>query len=1175
MTMHNHNDSLAHSVHMGQANALADPADATHVAISTGNWSDPNTWEGGRVPSAEAKVYIPVTVTVTYDMDSDTPLSTIRVDGHLKWATNEDTSMLVETIVTANGSKFEVGSTENPIQDDVSATITFRDTPMHNDPDQLGHGLVAFGEVNIEGAAKESYLTLEGSTNRGDTTVKVDGNLNNWEIGDTLLFVGTGDGSRDEERVITSINGDTITLDRALSYNHNAPDGFGFDTFVGNLSRNVTFESENPEGVRGHIMLHNDMADAGGVSNSVQFAAFDDLGRTDASISTGTDANPLGRYPLHLHEIGTESDSAVNLIVGNAVNGSPGWGITHHSSHARINDNIVHDTVGSGIISEMGDETGEWIGNLVTSVADSTTSDVGSEGAAYENQSRVIIQQDNIAANAQIGWNFSGRESFDLGPASDGEHRKMFERDQLPFDPSPFDVAIDHEEPPLVNFDNNTVIGTNTGFRVFHRQTSDDTDTMSIVTNFNVWGGAHAVALDNYASNYEFVDSTWVGDGIGFSIDRKTSSVVFNNIDFVGFDTGYKSHAVNHEVVLIDTDFINVGQKFDQQDLLANVDSQSLRNELVAFYNNEHGINYANPLPLEVRSADLTTVERVTFTADRDADLRISSGDSSLNVIGIITDSVGDRRYNEYVIAKTPKGTGTSKDFNGVSLSFGPGNDERKKEFTTEEFLSLHGVFKQPDGSWVVPVVNWITDRLTAENHPVIIDILVEGYDDSYLEVFALDAYPTPEIDNPDWFTASNTTSLHGAHVDNHGTDSGSHDAHDMGGMHNVPAQQDQGTVQPDPAPAQEDDSPTHQMGTDGHRDDRDDQTDSNLNHSVDHGHGTASGHDMLGMQQGPVAEGDADQEPADGYLVLEGTDGADRLKASDQSTALYGDDSNDRLYGGDGDDVFYGGAGRDRLYGGEGADKFVAESTGIDDIFDFSVEEGDLLDFTDMVAYYGISASEFESAIHVNQLSTAVRIELHLDGAINKLVILRNTDADAIESARPWIVEDAANQVVNDVAENEDPAPTDPAPADPVPAAPMDKAEAAEDLAGMNTIEGGSGKDFLFGGAEADRIDGGAGKNWLYGGAGDDVFVFGMDTLDGKRDELADFSVEEGDKIDLSEIAIGYGLSAIEMEAATTLRKNGVGTSITVEVDGVSHNIAAVHYTSVQELLYNDSLIF
>ncbi|MEO1188984.1 MAG: G8 domain-containing protein, partial [Pseudomonadota bacterium] len=460
--------SSHHMMHMAQVENLASAKDATHVATKSGAWSDPSTWEDGKVPDANARVHIPEQYTVTYDEADAVPLDTVRVDGTLKWSQDKDTEMLVTTIVTSHGSTIEVGSMDDPMPSDIEATITFRDVPLNKnaDPEQLSNGLVAFGHVDIQGAKKESYVTLENGAKAGTNSVKVDGSLRNWEVGDTLLFVGTGSGSRDETRTITSIEGDTITFDKALSYNHQPPAGHDFETYVGNLSRNVTFRSEDPDGVRGHIMMHNGTPDPDdGSINCVRYAAFEDLGRTDNGRVTGTNDNPIGRYPLHLHEIGTEPGAPTSMIEGNAVWGSKGWGIVQHSSHAMVNDNIVFETRGAGIVSEDGDETGMWMRNLVTSVSDHSNSisghdQVGAAGAAYENQSRVIIQQDNIAANAGIGWNFFALEHFPVSAIFRCGRiirifRKMFEREQVPFDPSPFDVALDHEEPPIIDFNGN------------------------------------------------------------------------------------------------------------------------------------------------------------------------------------------------------------------------------------------------------------------------------------------------------------------------------------------------------------------------------------------------------------------------------------------------------------------------------------------------------------------------------------------------------------------------------------------------------------------------------------------------------------------------------------------------------------------------------------------------
>ena len=250
---------------------------------------------------------------------------------------------------------------------------------------------------------------------------------------------------------------------------------------MGNLSRNVVFESENPDGVRGLVMLHNAMDGGSGVSNTVLNAEFKDLGRTDFTRSHDDD-NPIGRYSLHLHLIGTDEDDPYAILSGNAINGGKGWGIVQHESNANVVNNVVYDLISGGIVSETGNENGYWADNLVSTIRGHDNADRNEDGVAYENQSRVIVQTNNVAANSKTGWNFSAKDPIENARV-EGIHHKLFERDQMRHDPSPFDVALSNKEPALDGFDGNTVIASGTGMRIFHRNESDDTDLMSVVTD--------------------------------------------------------------------------------------------------------------------------------------------------------------------------------------------------------------------------------------------------------------------------------------------------------------------------------------------------------------------------------------------------------------------------------------------------------------------------------------------------------------------------------------------------------------------------------------------------------------------------------------------------------------------------------------------------------------------
>ena len=84
-----------------------------------------------------------------------------------------------------------------------------------------------------------------------------------------------------EERTVTSLNGSLASLDSPLTFAHfgarNASGQIEFMPHVANLSRSITFRSENPRGTRGHMVF------IGGAEVDIRYAAFRDLGRTTAA----------------------------------------------------------------------------------------------------------------------------------------------------------------------------------------------------------------------------------------------------------------------------------------------------------------------------------------------------------------------------------------------------------------------------------------------------------------------------------------------------------------------------------------------------------------------------------------------------------------------------------------------------------------------------------------------------------------------------------------------------------------------------------------------------------------------------------------------------------------------------------------------------------------------------
>ena len=306
---------------------LVPRADSTHIAIAHGDWFDPATWYEGRIPDVDSQVLIPEGVHVRYDGESMESLFTVRVDGELSFATDVDTTMVVDTLVVSPTGRLEIGTEENPVQADVEARILIADNgdiDVGWDPSLLSRGVISHGTAEIHGAEKTTFLKVGDAPMAGDTTITLEEVPEGWQIGDTLVLTGThktgwtwtGSGvehveSQDEEVVITGINGSTVTIDRALTYDHDAPRG-DLAAYVANMSRSITISSEGgddlPSHQRGHVMfMHNDDVD-------VRYAAFDDLGRTDKSFAAAdgstfdqifADSNVKGRYSFHFHRTGT------------------------------------------------------------------------------------------------------------------------------------------------------------------------------------------------------------------------------------------------------------------------------------------------------------------------------------------------------------------------------------------------------------------------------------------------------------------------------------------------------------------------------------------------------------------------------------------------------------------------------------------------------------------------------------------------------------------------------------------------------------------------------------------------------------------------------------------------------------------------------------------------------
>lgn len=552
--------------------ALVPLEDATHVAVENGTWFATATWQSGRIPGADAKVLIPEGVTVTYDEVADAPLFSLRVDGDLTFATDRDSRMVIDTLVIAPGGRLQIGTAHQPIEPQVKVDILISGTgaiDLEWDPLLLSRGVISHGSVEIHGAPKTTFLKTGDSPSRGDTQLVLEKAPEGWRVGDTIVVTGTRKRgwawdntaravihhlSEDEIVTITALDGNRVTIDQPLLFNHHPPRA-DLATYVANVTRTVRFASlggaETPLSTRGHVMfMHSDAVD-------VRYAAFDHLGRTDKSRAAFDlaaldkvmpDSNIKGRYSLHLHKTGMANQEAPAMVVGNSVIGSPGWGYVHHSSHADFIDNVAFDVFGAAFAAEDGDETGIWLRNIAiratgfdkgeeAAKSGAERHDNGRSGDGFFFAGRLVEAAENVAANTTHGFVWMHR-SAPSGPVKSTLHHPEIAYGRATLDPS---------APPIQGFRDNEAFGTEIGLMVIKASTVQGHDVWSVLDGFLNWETAKGVDI-SYSGHYTLMnldliaaaEQGFFAPDVGVNVGTNSFDVVVNKVRLERFPVGIR-----------------------------------------------------------------------------------------------------------------------------------------------------------------------------------------------------------------------------------------------------------------------------------------------------------------------------------------------------------------------------------------------------------------------------------------------------------------------------------------------------------------------------------------------------------------------------------------------------------------------------------------------------------
>ena len=300
------------------------------------------------IPDVTANCPNVVAVGQTQAITTPTVLDCLAVKGRV-----EVTSKLsVGTITVYPGATFYCRK---------PAEIVFRSiAPV--DPEQYSTGLLNFATWDCLGTFKTPWVRLSAELLHGGTVINVTPATVGWLVGDEISVTitneqpdaawGTSTTWPQPERFkIVSGSGTTWTLDHAANLDHvaswDADLKREFYPVVQNHTRDVKFYSENPSGVRGHIL------NSGDVKINVQNVEFRGLGRTKLGL-VQPGVNQKGRYSVHMHML---SLLAVVFFNGNAIIDGTKWPLTVHSSHSgTYTSNVVTGGEGSVFMTEIGDE---------------------------------------------------------------------------------------------------------------------------------------------------------------------------------------------------------------------------------------------------------------------------------------------------------------------------------------------------------------------------------------------------------------------------------------------------------------------------------------------------------------------------------------------------------------------------------------------------------------------------------------------------------------------------------------------------------------------------------------------------------------------------------------------------------------------------------------------------
>lgn len=602
------------------------------TAVQDGAWTDPATW-GGTVPTG-GNVLIPYGTSVVNNQalasqySGNTAYDMVLVRGNLSFASFMNVRLRCETLLGTYGAHLEMVQGFANVRHEVTIP-SLGDINVSNDPALMSRGVIWHGTVYIQqygaGSSLEQdpyrYLDNSALPAAGATTITLDQDPVDWIVGDPIKigsFECPKRGStqtvfHNERKTIAAISGRVITLDSPLAFTrqnrptHTSPvvnygDGIGtgggdqFVAAVSNLRRGAAFISEGGSGIpihrRPHCML---MGRPEGSDVHIEGLQITGFGRTNKLVPAKTggqmgtnpivaDTNLKGRYSLHCHFLGynpvDEIKTSPPTIRNVVVDGVVGWGIVAHRGWSRVEDSVVTDVVGGGIIEESGDTYYEWGGNVVYDCHARRTGPGGltgsvqiTKGGAFTNFHDFFATGQGLGMAGRMGHLYATARGWNRVYGWEGEAFAWLHREKSAgFATSTQDFGLhkinsknmdlvgalfgevdEHPEKPAMQVTAIMGCGGRLGAHVIKQQPGMEHDDRIFFRNMMFCGVSAGMEVQ-YTAHYSNQNGVMVhsalynapisgADGFGFKIYNNTLDMVFADLIIDGF--GYGGHTTH------------------------------------------------------------------------------------------------------------------------------------------------------------------------------------------------------------------------------------------------------------------------------------------------------------------------------------------------------------------------------------------------------------------------------------------------------------------------------------------------------------------------------------------------------------------------------------------------------------------------------------------------------